>query len=108
MESDRRFLIRKTAPILKNPPFGYIEQEDFYNSLILIETDLYPQQLLKILLSVEKIFGRKRSFKNAPRTLDIDIIFFGNERLKSNHLTLPHSRWIERDSILIPLYYLGK
>jgi 2-amino-4-hydroxy-6-hydroxymethyldihydropteridine diphosphokinase len=107
-ERDRRFHIVSTAPILKNPPFGFLDQDDFYNSLLSIETDLYPQKLLKTILGIEKLFGRKRSFKNAPRTLDIDIIFFGTTKLKSNHLMLPHSKWIERDSILIPLYYLGK
>jgi len=108
LEQDRRFFIIKTAPILKNPPFGFTDQDDFYNSLIVVETDLYPQKLLKTVLAIEKIFGRKRSFKNAPRTLDIDIIFFGTTKLKSKHLVLPHNKWIERDSILIPLSYLGK
>jgi 2-amino-4-hydroxy-6-hydroxymethyldihydropteridine diphosphokinase len=107
-EKDKRFYIIKTSPILKNPPFGFIKQNYFYNSLIELETCLKPQKLLKIILAIEKLFKRVRKFKNGPRTLDIDIIFYGTITLKNQHLILPHSKWFERESILIPLYYLGK
>ena len=101
----RSSLIRviETAPILKNPPFGYREQGDFYNSLMLIETLLNPKALLRYVLRVEKIFGRKRLFKDGPRTLDIDIIFYENVAMKTKKLTLPHPGWKERESVLIPL-----
>lgn len=99
--------IRKTAPIVKNPPFGYLEQGDFYNSLILIETLLTPKALLRYVLRVEKIFGRKRLFKDGPRTLDIDIIFYENVKMKTKSLTLPHPGWKERSSVLMPLRYLS-
>ncbi len=95
--------IIETAPVLKNPPFGYLEQGDFYNSLILIETYLTPQELLRYLLRVEKVFGRKRLFKDGPRTLDIDIIFYENVKMDTKRLTLPHPSWNKRDSVLIPL-----
>jgi 2-amino-4-hydroxy-6-hydroxymethyldihydropteridine diphosphokinase len=95
--------IVETAPILKNPPFGYVEQEDFYNSLILVETNLTPRELLNYVLYVEKIFGRKRLFKDGPRTLDIDIIFYENVRMETKNLTLPHPGWMKRSSVLIPL-----
>ncbi len=93
----------ETAPILKNPPFGYTEQGDFYNSLVLIETFLSPKALLRYLLRVEKAFGRKRLFKDGPRTLDIDIIFYANVSMETKALTLPHPGWKERASVLIPL-----
>lgn len=101
----RSSLVRviETAPILKNPPFGYIEQGDFYNSLIRIETLLTPKALLRYVLRVEKIFGRKRLFKDGPRTLDIDIIFYENVKMETKELTLPHPGWRERESVLIPL-----
>jgi len=95
--------IVETAPILKNPPFGYLEQGDFYNSLILVETHLTPQALLRYMLRVEKVFGRKRLFKDGPRTLDIDIIFYENIKMDTKSLTLPHPAWMQRDSVLIPL-----
>lgn len=93
----------ETAPIVKNPPFGYTEQGDFFNSLLLIETFLTPKALLRYLLRVEKMFGRKRLFKDGPRTLDIDIIFYENVEMETHELTLPHPGWRERASVLIPL-----
>ena len=93
----------ETAPILKNPPFGYLDQGDFYNSLMCIETLLTPKALLRYVLRVEKIFGRKRLFKDGPRTLDIDIIFYENVKMETKELTLPHPSWRERESVLIPL-----
>ena len=93
----------ETAPMLKNPPFGYTKQNDFYNSLMLIETKLSPIALLAYLLRVEKIFGRKRLFKDGPRTLDIDIIFYENVQMHTKRLTLPHPGWMQRTSVLVPL-----
>lgn len=100
--------ILQTAPILKNPPFGYTQQDDFYNTLMLVETSLQPKALLRYLLKVEKNFGRKRLFKDGPRTLDIDIIFYEKVKLNTNNLILPHPRWAQRDSVLIPLAYIRR
>lgn len=96
----------ETAPILKNPPFGYREQGDFYNSLISIETDLSPKALLRYVLRVEKVFGRKRLFKDGPRTLDIDILFYENVKMDTKNLILPHPEWMNRSSVLIPLLHM--
>ena len=93
----------QTSPILKNPPFGYTKQDDFYNAILYIETRLQPKALLRYILEVERKFGRKRSFQDAPRTLDIDIIFYENICMQTPKLTLPHASWQERDSVVIPL-----
>lgn len=98
--------ILETAPILKNPPFGYTQQDDFYNSVILIETKLSAKALLRYVLRVENKFGRKRSFKDAPRTLDIDIIFYENDTIDTPNLIVPHIGWMNRSSVLIPLSYI--
>ena len=98
--------IVETAPILKNPPFGYLEQDDFYNSLIIVKTCLRPKALLRYILRVEKKFGRKRSFADAPRTLDMDMIFYEQEVIDSKELTLPHHDWNNRASVLIPLSHM--
>ncbi len=103
---DARVHVIETAPILKNPPFGYLEQEDFYNSLLLVETALTPKALLRYILHTEKRFGRKRLFKDAPRTLDIDMIFYENISMQTERLTLPHPGWMQRDSVLTPLSYM--
>ena len=96
----------RSAPVLKNPPFGYLDQPDFYNSVLLVDTTLSPQALLHFLLRLEKRFGRVRTFKNAPRTLDIDIIFYDNMRIRRKDLTIPHPYWMQRESVLVPLRYL--
>jgi len=98
--------IVETSYILKNPPFGYKKQGDFHNTLFVIKTTLLPFLLLRYILKVEKHFGRKRSFANAPRTLDIDIIFYGNKVINHPTLQIPHPHWKERTSVIIPLLYL--
>jgi len=97
-----------TAPILQNPPFGYTEQADFLNSVIEVSTNMGPRELLAFLLRTEKRFGRKRSFANAPRTLDLDLIFFDRVKMQTPRLTLPHPHWHERESVLIPLRLIGR
>jgi len=97
--------IIQTSIIYKNPPFGYLAQNDFYNSILILKTNYSAYRLLKYLLRVEKRFGRKRSFKNAPRTLDLDIIIFNNEKINKKDLIIPHPFFKERDSVLIPLLY---
>lgn len=93
--------------VVRNPPFGYTQQADFYNTVMEIATSLSPQRLLRRLLRIEKHFGRKRSFANAPRTLDLDMIFFANRVMNTKQLTLPHPGYKERLSVLIPLRSLG-
>ena len=105
-KNDKMCDLIKTGAILKNPPFGYLDQADFYNSVILVKTDLQPRAFLKYILEVERKFGRRRSFPNAPRTLDIDMIFYENRKMNTQDLTLPHPHWSERESVLIPLGYM--
>jgi len=103
MQKDKRISLLQTSLILKNPPFGYIDQDDFLNSIIVVKTSMNAKTFLSYLLHLEKKFGRKRSFANAPRTLDLDIIFFDKLSMKTEKLTLPHPSWSERESVLIPL-----
>jgi len=93
----------ENSPILKNPPFGLLEQDDFHNAIIVVSTILTPRELLYYLLRVEKRFGRKRSVPNGARTLDIDIIFYNDISISSKELTIPHQHWMSRESVLIPL-----
>jgi len=108
LKRKRALTIVETSPVLKNPPFGFLEQDDFLNALILVETNMTPRELLKYVLRVEKRFGRKRLFKDAPRTLDIDLIFYENVTMQSKELTLPHPGWMQRSSVLIPLSMMRK
>jgi 2-amino-4-hydroxy-6-hydroxymethyldihydropteridine diphosphokinase len=108
LQNDRRLFVRMSSPVLKNPPFGYTEQADFYNAVMVVQSSLHVSALLKVLLHVEKVFGRKRVFKNGPRTLDLDIIFFDNLKRKQKHIRLPHPHWEERLSVIVPLVMLKR
>jgi len=103
LQRQKRVVLCKTSLILKNPPFGYVEQDDFFNSIIVVKTKMQPKAFLCYLHRLEKRFGRKRSFANAPRTLDLDIIFFDNRVLMTDKLTIPHASWSQRESVVIPL-----
>lgn len=76
---------------------------DFINAVALVHTQLSPLELLHALQALELQSGRERPFKNAPRTLDLDLIFYGDVALNTPELTLPHPRWHERAFVLQPL-----
>lgn len=107
LKKDKRVSLLQTSLILKNPPFGYIDQDDFFNSIVILQTSMQPIQFLDYLMRLEKKFSRKRSFSNAPRTLDLDIIFFDNRNIKTKRLTVPHKSWFKRESVVIPLSELN-
>ena len=94
-----------TSPIYHNPPFGYASQAHFYNALITLSTSLSLLQIYALVFYAERKFGRvrKREFKNAPRTIDIDIIFYSDCIFRAKYLTLPHPSYHNRASVLIPM-----
>jgi 2-amino-4-hydroxy-6-hydroxymethyldihydropteridine diphosphokinase len=80
---------------------------DFVNAVAQIETELQPEALLQALLNIELQFGRERPFKNAPRTLDLDLLLYDNLVHHSDTLQLPHPRMHERSFVLAPLLELA-
>jgi len=106
LKKSNNFDIVETSPILKNPPFGYLEQEDFFNCIMVLKTNLLPHQALKVLLRIEKKFKRKREFQDSPRTLDLDIIFFDKIFYFKRYLIIPHKNYHKRESVLIPLSFI--
>jgi len=99
---------KKRGVMVKNPPFGYTQQDDFYNTVFEIATSLRPRELLRLMWRVEHRFGRVRSFPNAPRTLDLDILFFDTKTIQYPELVIPHPSWKERVSVTIPLYSMNR
>lgn len=95
------------SPIYRNPPFGYTNQPHFYNATLHLATSLSLTQVFALVFYLERRFGRarKRAFKNAPRTLDIDIIFYDKVIIKRSYLTIPHREFHKRESILLPLCF---
>jgi 2-amino-4-hydroxy-6-hydroxymethyldihydropteridine diphosphokinase len=108
LKKDARFTLLMTSPLLQNPPFGFLQQSDFLNGIIALKTNLCPNAFLKAMQRYEIKFGRKRSFQDAPRTLDIDIIFFDNKKINTEKLIIPHKNWASRESVIIPLNYMKK
>lgn len=84
-------------------PVGYVDQPDFINAVAQVETTLAPRALLAALLEIEHRHGRERSFRNAPRTLDLDLLLYGHAQFHEDGLTLPHPRMTERGFVLQPL-----
>lgn len=94
---------RATSSLYRTAPVGLKNQPDFINAVVALETRLTPQALLEQLFAIEARFGRQRSVRNAPRTLDLDLLLHGDAILDSVALTLPHPRMHERAFVLAPL-----
>lgn len=93
----------ENSALLINEAFGFKEQADFTNAVTLVQTSLAARQILKITANLERRFGRVRSFKNAPRTLDIDILYFSGRSRNDARLVLPHPGARSRASVILPL-----
>ena len=91
------------SSLYASAPVGYVDQPDFINAVAQVETTLAPRALLAALLDIEHRHGRERSFRNAPRTLDLDLLLYGNAHFHEDGLTLPHPRMCERGFVLFPL-----
>jgi 2-amino-4-hydroxy-6-hydroxymethyldihydropteridine diphosphokinase len=99
--------ITGVSSLYETEPVGYLEQPAFLNAVVALDTELAPVDLLRALLDLERDLGRRRSFPNAPRTLDLDLLLVDDMILDSTELTLPHPRLHERSFVLIPLAELA-
>lgn len=91
------------SSLYKSAPVGRLDQPDFINAVACIETQLAPHDLLNALLGIEHHHGRVRESLNAPRTLDLDILLYGDLSCHDEKLTLPHPRMTQRAFVLKPL-----
>lgn len=87
----------------RTAPVGYTDQPDFLNCVIEIETALSPAAVLGACLGIEAVIGRVRTFRNAPRVIDIDVLLCEGFESDSTELTVPHPRMKERAFVLVPL-----
>ena len=94
--------LQKASALYASAPYEATGPE-FVNAVAIYGTGLQPLELLDALQNLENIAGRERPFANAPRTLDLDIIFYGDVALNTPRLTVPHPRWQERAFVLKPL-----
>ncbi|PTQ86228.1 2-amino-4-hydroxy-6-hydroxymethyldihydropteridine diphosphokinase [Trichococcus patagoniensis] len=99
--------VKRVSSIYESKPVGYLDQPDFLNLVFEAETDLLPLALLDRCQSIEQELGRVRTIRFGPRTLDVDIVLYGVERLDEERLTVPHPRMQERAFVLLPLQELN-
>ena len=92
-----------TSSLYRTAPVGLHHQPDFINAVVSVETQLGAQYLLDELFAIEARFGRLRSVRNAPRTLDLDLLLYGDTVSEDPQLTLPHPRMHQRAFVLAPL-----
>jgi 2-amino-4-hydroxy-6-hydroxymethyldihydropteridine diphosphokinase len=90
----------RSAPVQASGP-------DFVNAVVLLDTDLPPLALLDVLQALELSHSRERPYKNAPRTLDLDLLLYGDIQMQTRRLSLPHPRMHERAFVLQPLHDLA-
>ena len=95
-------VVRKSS-LYRSAPVGYAAQPDFVNAVAQLETALPAERLLDELQDLEARHGRTRSFTNAPRTLDLDVLLYGDLRIATHALQVPHPRMHERAFVLEPL-----
>lgn len=103
IRQDERCNVKRVSQIIKSTPYGGVEQDDFYNGVMEVETYYEPQILLEVLLKIEDQLGRKREVHWGPRTIDLDIIFYDQMIIEESNLVIPHPDMANRDFVLQPL-----
>ena len=95
--------VKAVSSIYESKPLGNLNQGNFLNGVLEIETTLSPVELFKFLKKIEKDLGRKESIKWAEREIDLDILFYNNLIYRDEYITIPHIGIVEREFVLIPL-----
>ena len=103
LHANQGIQVTQVSHIYETEPVGYTNQPKFLNLCIEIETELNPQSLLKCCSATEQQLHRKREIRWGPRTLDVDILLFGDQIIEQDNLSVPHPRMKERSFVLIPL-----
>ena len=94
------------SSVYETDPVGYTEQPRFLNLVVRLQTSLGPGALLEEVRAIEEERGRERRFRNAPRTLDVDVLLYGSAVVDREELQVPHPRMAERTFVLVPLLEL--
>lgn len=95
--------VKKVSSVYETEPIGGIEQPSFYNMVIEVETDMSPRQLLALVGWVEHMLKRERTTHWGPRTIDVDILLYGEERVNEVDIVIPHPEMLNRAFVLVPL-----
>lgn len=96
----------RSSRVYETDPVGGPPQPQYLNAVVEVATDLEPEELLRVCLEVESELGRTRGERWGPRTIDIDLLAYGDREIAEPDLTLPHPRMHEREFVLVPLLEL--
>lgn len=102
LKIDRHRLLAQSS-FYKTQPLGYTIQDWFVNGVIKLETELEAHELLRSLKALESRLGRRETIRWGPRTIDLDLLFFDDEKIHSEELVIPHPLLHERQFVLVPL-----
>ena len=102
-ELQKYAVLVQRSSIYESEPVGFQEQEPFLNMVCHVTTELLPLELLDTIQRIEIQLGRTRTFRNGPRTIDIDILLYGGHSIHTERLDVPHPRMSKRAFVLLPL-----
>ena len=103
LEAHEAIAIQKRSSIYETAPVGYLDQGDFLNMVVEVQTLLDPTALLEAIQEIEDKLGRTREIRFGPRTIDLDILLYNEEQISEPKLTIPHPAMHERAFVLVPL-----
>jgi 2-amino-4-hydroxy-6-hydroxymethyldihydropteridine diphosphokinase len=103
IDQNTKCKVKDTSSIYESSPYGEVEQDEFFNAVIKIETDFELKELFHFLKEVENTVGRKITEKWGPREIDLDILFFNDLIYSDEEITVPHKDMLNRDFVLVPL-----
>ncbi len=95
--------VKAVSSLYETEPVGFLDQPPFLNAVAAVETVRTAGEIVPALLAIERDLGRTRTFRNAPRTLDLDLLLLGDETIDTPGVALPHPRMHERAFVLVPL-----
>ena len=98
-----RVVIETVSSLYETAPVGYEDQPDFLNAVCKGQTGLLPEDLLAFVKQIETSLGRRTSFRNAPRVIDIDILMYDEDAYHSPEVTIPHPKMADRAFVLVPM-----
>lgn len=96
----------KISSLYETDPIGFTEQDAFLNMVVYLQTDLSAFELLEVCQDIERKLDRKREIRWGPRTIDLDILLYNQDKLETENLIIPHPRMHERAFVLVPLLEL--
>lgn len=103
LKETKQIEVKRISSVYETDPVGYVDQAAFLNIVVELKTLYSPHELLKKCNEIEDLLGRKRLVRWGPRTVDLDILLYNEENMKTEDLIIPHPRMTERGFVLVPL-----